>query len=192
MTASRGNRRVGTTTVAEGKWLRLERIEYLDRGQVKRTWEAAARQLGQGAVIMIARLLPSRRYILVEQYRPPVDRVVLEFPAGLIDPNEPPPETAIRELLEETGYHGSIRRMGPLSYSSAGMSGEAVHLALMNVDETDPRNQDPKPDLDDGEDIGVYLVPEHDIASFVAQRQENGVVLDAKTEAFFLGAGLLE
>jgi len=186
-----GSRRVDITTVAAGEWLRLERIEYLDRARTKRTWETVARQREQGAVIMVARLLPSCRYILVEQYRPPVDRIVLEFPAGLVDPGEPPHETAVRELREETGFRGSVRWMGPLSYSSAGMSGEAVQLALMDVDETELCNQNPQPDLDDGEDIHVYLVLECNVASFLAQRQQHGAVLDAKTAAFFLGAGLL-
>ena len=42
--------------------------------------------------------------VLVEQYRPPYDRVILEIPAGMRDvAGEPPEETARRELAEEAG-----------------------------------------------------------------------------------------
>ena len=44
------------------------------------------------------------RIPLVRQYRPVLERVGLELPAGAIR-DEPPEKTARRELLEETGYH---------------------------------------------------------------------------------------
>jgi ADP-ribose pyrophosphatase len=44
------------------------------------------------------------RVVIVRQYRPAVDRYTLELPSGLVDPGEPPLESARRELLEETGY----------------------------------------------------------------------------------------
>lgn len=42
--------------------------------------------------------------LLIEQYRPAVNDVLLELPAGRTEPGETPEETAARELLEETGY----------------------------------------------------------------------------------------
>ncbi|CCD15376.1 unnamed protein product, partial [Trypanosoma congolense IL3000] len=46
--------------------------------------------------------------ILVAQYRPPLDAVVIEFPAGLVDPEEDVKAAALRELHEETGYTASL------------------------------------------------------------------------------------
>lgn len=177
--------------LAEGRWLRLEQIEYVDRHGQRRQWEAANRQSCNGAVVVIAQLRPSGRYILVEQYRPPVDAPVLEFPAGLIDHGESAQQTAVRELLEETGYIGTVTRLCAPSLSSPGLTGESAVLAHMDVDETAPENQAPCPNQDDGEDITVFTVPEADIGAFIAKRHRQGVAMDSKVTAYFLGAGLL-
>ncbi len=42
--------------------------------------------------------------VLVNQFRKPVEKSILEIPAGKIEINEEPKETALRELYEETGY----------------------------------------------------------------------------------------
>lgn len=46
------------------------------------------------------------KVLLVEQYRPGVDKNMFEVVAGLIDPGESPLDAALRELKEETGYSG--------------------------------------------------------------------------------------
>jgi len=40
------------------------------------------------------------------QYRPPIQSICVELPAGLIDKGESPETSALRELYEETGYGG--------------------------------------------------------------------------------------
>lgn len=44
------------------------------------------------------------RVVLVEQYRHGLGRTTFEFPAGIIEPGEPPLMAARRELVEETGF----------------------------------------------------------------------------------------
>lgn len=56
-----------------------------------------------GAVVIIP-VLDDGRICLIQNYRVAVDRELLELPAGTLEPNEPPLETARRELIEETGY----------------------------------------------------------------------------------------
>ena len=53
---------------------------------------------------MIIPILPDGRLLMERQYRYPIGRVMLEFPAGKLDPGEDMLKTAQRELLEETGY----------------------------------------------------------------------------------------
>ena len=66
--------------------------------------------------------------LLVRQLRPAVDRVLLELPAGILDPGEDPITCARRELEEETGY--TADRLDPLVrfYPSPGFCTELLHV----------------------------------------------------------------
>ena len=44
------------------------------------------------------------RYLMVRQYRPPIEQLVWEFPSGALDPGETPAAAVDRELYEETGH----------------------------------------------------------------------------------------
>ncbi len=56
-----------------------------------------------GGVAVIAET-SDNKILFVEQFRKPIDSVLLEIPAGKIEKGEDPKECAIRELEEETGY----------------------------------------------------------------------------------------
>ncbi len=179
-------RRLGVRLLAEGSWLRLEQIDYLDPEGRPRRWEAAERCGSAQAVAVIATLRPSGRAVLVQQYRPPVDAPVLEFPAGLIDPGESAAEAALRELREETGYSGTIRRLLPPCHNTPGLTSEAAAVAIVDIDETLPENHHPLPANDDDERIEVFTVAPTDMAGFLAARQAAGVRLDIKIAMRFL------
>lgn len=83
--------------------------------------------LHPGAAAMMP-LLDDGTLLLERQWRYPLNRSFLEFPAGKLDPGETPLRTAIRELREETGYcareWASLGPMHPvISYST-----EVIHL----------------------------------------------------------------
>ena len=54
--------------------------------------------------VMVVPLLDDGRLVMERQFRYPVGRVLLEFPAGKLDPGETVQQCAQRELSEETGY----------------------------------------------------------------------------------------
>ena len=189
MSRKHRQRHLGKRTLGEGNWLRLEEVEYLDHNGTARTWEATVRRGPGGAAFMIARLVPSERYILVRQYRPPADGLVLEFPAGLLDPGEDPATTAVRELREETGYTGTITWVGPMALSSPGSSREGVCLLLMEVDEEAPENLHPEQACEESEDIEVILKRLDEIPAFLGACGGEGVHLDSRLVAYFLGLG---
>ena len=57
-------------------------------------------------ITAIVPIIEKKYIILIKQYRYGADRIMLEVPAGTIDPGEKPLQCAKRELIEETGYHG--------------------------------------------------------------------------------------
>jgi len=57
-----------------------------------------------GGVVHVVALTAKGDVVLVRQYRHPVRRILLELPAGKIDPGDTPVAAARRELMEETGY----------------------------------------------------------------------------------------
>src|SRR3990172_9317023 len=60
------------------------------------------------------------RFITVKQHRLGTDEITLETPGGLVEVDESPEETAVRELREETGYEaGEIHLLKKLSVNPA-------------------------------------------------------------------------
>lgn len=175
-------KRTGQSVIAEGRWLVLNEIEYEDAKHRKSSWESVSRRNCAGAVAMIAVLRESKRIILVRQYRPPADAFMIEFPAGLIDKGESPEATAVRELREETGYTGVVRRMLPPAYNSPGLTSEYVYIAIMDVPEH--IQDDIRTDFDENEDIETILVPLDALSGFLDDAAASGSKIDGKLSAF--------
>jgi 8-oxo-dGTP pyrophosphatase MutT (NUDIX family) len=171
----------------KGKALQFETIAWQDAHGTRRVWECVERTTGKPAVLIIPWLMPSRRLLLIRQYRPPAGRAVIEFPAGLIDTRQSVKATALRELHEETGYRGRILGMMPPSYNSPGLSGETVYTILVEIDETLPGNQNPTPHPEGSESIETILVPEKGMARFLRKELRAGHRFDSKVMAYFLG-----
>jgi ADP-ribose pyrophosphatase len=56
-------------------------------------------------VVVVVPFLDDSTLVMIKQYRYPLHKALLEFPAGHIENGENPKDTAARELAEETGYH---------------------------------------------------------------------------------------
>ena len=85
--------------------LPLSRWVSLVERQVSHGNEVATyHSLAQGDYVSILALTENQEALLVEQYRPAVDRMTLELPAGLLREGEDPAQCAVRELYEETGH----------------------------------------------------------------------------------------
>lgn len=172
----------GTTTLAEGKFIRLELQSFQDDQGKNRKWEAAQRINAQAAVYIVARLRPSDKIVLVRQFRPPVNAFCIECPAGLVKPGESPAQTAIRELIEETGFHGKLISITPPAASSPGLTGELVSIAFLDIDETAEENQKPKQHLEANEAIQVFTIPRKELPDFLKQQHEKGDIIDSRLE----------
>jgi ADP-ribose pyrophosphatase len=182
-------RQLSRQTISAGKFLNFEAIKWLNARGQERIWEMASRTADTPAVMLIARLVPSRRLVLIRQYRPPANARLIEFPAGLVDPAETPEQAAIRELREETGYHGKVTRLFPPAYNTPGLSNESAYPVLLEIDERDPRNANPTPTPDQDEQIDVVLVEPNGFSAFLREQDAAGARFDTKVVAYLLAAG---
>jgi ADP-ribose pyrophosphatase len=80
-----------------------------------------------GAVMVIP-LLDDGRVVVERQYRYPMAKVMLEFPAGKLDAGEPPWQCAIRELEEETGYQATEWARAGLLNNAIAYSDEGIEI----------------------------------------------------------------
>lgn len=123
-----------------------------------------------GAVVILP-LLDDGRICLIRNYRIAVNRELLELPAGTLEPDEPPIETARRELIEETGYRAV--RVEPLCefFMSPGILDERMHAFLA----TGLTAGDA--DREFGEQITNHLVTPSELDQLVCQ----GAIRDSKS-----------
>ena len=66
----------------------------------------------ESATACMLALTENKEVVLVRQYRPGPQQILLEMPGGFVDQNEDPANTASREFLEETGYEGRFTLIG--------------------------------------------------------------------------------
>jgi ADP-ribose pyrophosphatase len=166
-------------TIAEGRHLRFMR-----RG----TWEFVDRMRGTGVVAIVA-LTEDGHLVLVEQFRAPLDRSVIELPAGVVGDHagaegESLEAAARRELLEETGYEAGPMEAVLTAATSAGITNEEIVFFLARgVRRVGPGGGD------DTENITVHAVAPALLLDWTRRMQrERGVGVDAKV---FTGAMLL-
>lgn len=93
---------------------------------------------------------------MVRQYRYPVNQIILELPAGKIDPGESPEETIRRELAEETGYHAKILRPVCQIHTCVGYSNELLYLYWADKLISSPQ----RPDADETIEVDTISISE--------------------------------
>jgi ADP-ribose pyrophosphatase len=109
--------------------------------------------------------------VLVRQYRHATAEVLLEIPAGKLDPGEDPETTARRELVEEVGLRPNAIEHLATYYTTPGFSNELFHLYLTTDVTPEAGSTEP------GEVIEVERYP----LSSVRELLTSGAVRDAKS-----------
>jgi ADP-ribose pyrophosphatase len=95
--------RIESQDVYRGRLLQIK----CDRVRLPDGSEATREYIVHPGAAMIIPILPDGKLLMERQYRYPIGEVMLEFPAGKLDPGEEALTTAQRELLEETGYRAA-------------------------------------------------------------------------------------
>ena len=121
--------------------------------------------------VMVVPVLDDGRLVMERQFRCPLGRVLLEFPAGKMDPGENHKACALRELAEETGYRAAELARACVTHNAAAYSTEGIEIWFARGLTLGER------DLDHGEHIDVVAMEAAELESLAAR----GELTDAKT-----------
>ena len=145
------------------------RVDEVERADGHRTTREVVEH--PGAVAILA--WDGERLATVRQWRHATGRTLLEIPAGTLEPDEPPQETARRELAEEAGLAAATWIAGPRFYTAPGFCTELMHLYLATeLSETTA-----------GGDEDEQLEPSWLTLSDALAAIDDGRIIDAKTIA---------
>lgn len=147
--------RTGRQELLKGRFLHVVRdtVRLPDGGEATREFV-----LHPGAVAVVP-LLDDGRLVLVRQYRYPVAKVLLEWPAGKRDPGESTLACAMRELQEETGYTACEWAYGGEIHNAAAYSSESIWIWFARGLVAGP------PRLDHGEFVETVTLTEAELAA---------------------------
>ncbi|KAK3166930.1 hypothetical protein OEA41_010055 [Lepraria neglecta] len=173
--------------IKDARWTKLVLTTYKDPTGKERTWESAERSTrpkdspidGVGIVAILQK--PSGpELVLQKQFRPPINKVVIEVPAGLVDAGEGAAASAVRELKEETGYVGVAAEISPVMFNDAGFCNTNLNMVHVTVDMSLPENQNLKPELEENEFIEVFSTPLKDLYAECKKLESEGYAIDAR------------
>lgn len=117
--------------------------------------------------------LENDQLICVKQYRKPIEKISVELPCGLIEPDEEPIDAANREFEEETGYRAKGLNYITAFYNSPGFTNEKLYIYKANEIEKveNPLAQD------DDENIELVKLSYEKAWDYL----ERGLISDSKT-----------
>jgi len=166
--------RTGERIVGKGHRLVLREDTFVsDRGEEVH-WECISRTSEMNVVVVVARLMPSGRYVLLRQYRQPIENAIIGFCAGAAPAGSDPEVEALRELREETGFAGRVIASSGALKVNVEMSNDDQYIFSAEIDEMDPRNQHPQQELEPSEEMEVVLLIEDEIPAFLQSEQAAG------------------
>lgn len=130
--------------------------------------------------------------LLQKQFRPPINRVTIEVPSGLVDAGESPGTSALRELKEETGYVATLPKdakaaEGFVMWNDPGFCNTNTKMVFVEVDMTDPRNQNPQPELEENEYIETFTLPLDNLWNGLEELDKQGYGIDARVATLAQG-----
>lgn len=165
-------------TLYKGKFLELKR---------EGRWEYVSRVNARGAAHIVA-VTADNELLLVEQFRVPVNSRTIELPAGIIGDEaahrgESVEASALRELLEETGYQGASARILHSGPTAPGLTTEMLYF----VEISDLKKIHEGGGVD-GENIVVHRAPLAGLRQWLQRQRQAGLMIDQR---IFAALGLL-
>jgi len=167
-----GERTLSSQLIYEGRAVKL-RVDTVQMPGGRQTTREIVEHADCVAVIAID---ADDNVLLVKQFRKPVEKELLEIPAGGIEPGEDPVDCVCREMREETGYlPKKLERIGGF-YSAPGYCTEYLYLYLATDLISSPLC------AEDTESIKLVRAPISQITNLIS----SGAICDAKSIAGLL------
>ncbi len=165
-------KKISSETIFKGRVISL----YKDTVLLENGKEATRELVTHSGGVCVVALTENQEVYVVEQFRYPYNRVLLEIPAGKIDPNEDPLVCGKRELEEEAGIVAqNYENLGDF-YPTVGYTNEIIYTYLATGLSSSKQN------LDEDEFLNVKKVPLKDLYNMVM----NGEIKDGKTQTAIL------
>jgi ADP-ribose pyrophosphatase len=160
-------RAVASQTLLRGHFLHVQRdVVALPNGR-----EATREFVRHPGAVMVVPILDDGRLLMERQWRHPLQRVLLEFPAGKIDAGESPLGCGRRELLEETGHVAREWAHAGWMHNAPAYSDEGIDVWFARGLVAGP------PTPDDGEFLETVAMTEDELDALAGR----GELTDAKT-----------
>lgn len=160
--------KIDSKEVYKGIIIRVEK----DKVRLENGVETYRESVRHRNAVAVVALDEENHLLMVEQYRYPIGRKLMELPAGLIDEGEEPLEAAKRELEEETGYGAEAWRLLTEFYPSGGVHDEKIYIYLATK-----IKEISKPHLDGDEVLTSHKIPFKELLKKI----ELGDIQDGKT-----------
>lgn len=160
--------------IYDGRTVKL-RVDTVEKANGKKTIREVVEHSDCVAVVVLD---DKDNVLLVRQFRKPVDKLLLEVPAGGIDPGEQPIDCVRRELQEEIGYlPQKIDKLGGF-YAAPGYCTEYLHLYFAT------KLTPSRLEAEDSDSIELVRVPLSRVPDMIA----SGEISDGKSVAGLLRA----
>ena len=135
----------------------------------KSLWERETVSYGSNAVAIVAEY--QGNIVFVKQFRPAMNEVIIELPAGRIEEGEEPVECAKRELEEETSFVPIDLKLLVELYSTPGFIDEKISIFYTD------KFKKGKYKFDPGEELQTFLIPIDNVNNYIFSNK----IKDAKT-----------
>ena len=125
--------------------------------------------------VCILPITNDKKIVFEKQYRSPINKIVLEIPAGKMDFGETPQETMKREIEEETGFYPIKWQEMFFAYITFGYSDEKMHYFIAEVKKKEDNKRKFFPDKDEEIEIVTLSFQE------AFEKIKTGEIVDSKT-----------
>lgn len=169
MTMNMYEKTLSTKQLFNGRVISVQ-IDEVELPNGKKSTRELVKHPGAVAIIPITQ---EGKIVMVKQFRKPLEKEIIEIPAGKLEEGELPEITARRELEEETGYTSDKLEYIQSFYTSPGFADEILYLYV--TDELRPLKE--KVDLDEDEFVELIEVTLEEAEQFIKEEK----IHDAKT-----------